>query len=142
VGEVDVVIGGEKSCQSNNTANDGFQQGFAVKPQAPPGRRSIQIPKSVIHPKQPPRAKWAPATALTAMGKGPASRWWRRSAPCSISGYWPEPPHARLITPVADRPGQDRRHAIDPTRISSELGWPPWHSFEQGGYGGGRLGVR
>jgi len=51
-------------------------------------------------------------------------------------------PHARLITPVADRPGQNRRHAIDPTRISSELGWPPWHSFEQGGYGGGRLGVR
>jgi hypothetical protein len=26
------------------------------------------------------------------MGKGPASRWWRRSAPCSISGYRPEPP--------------------------------------------------
>ena len=51
-------------------------------------------------------------------------------------------PHARLITTVADRPGQDRRHAIDPTRISSELGWQPWHSFEQGGHGGGRLGVR
>ena len=49
MGEVDVVIGGEKSYQSNNTANDGFQQGFAVKTQAPPGRRSIQIPKSVIH---------------------------------------------------------------------------------------------
>jgi hypothetical protein len=62
------------------------------------------------------------------------------------------PPHSR-----------DRRYAIDPTRISSELGWQPRHSFEaglaatvrwylenldwcaaareQGGYAGGRLGV-
>ena len=53
VGEVDVVMGGEKSNQANNAADDGFQQGFAVKPQAPPGRRGIQIPKSLIHPKQP-----------------------------------------------------------------------------------------
>ncbi|NBW62289.1 MAG: dTDP-glucose 4,6-dehydratase [Synechococcaceae bacterium WB4_1_0192] len=41
-------------------------------------------------------------------------------------------PHARLITPVADRPGHDRRYAIDPSRISSELGWQPRHSFEVG----------
>ncbi len=41
-------------------------------------------------------------------------------------------PHARLITPVADRPGHDRRYAIDPTRISTELGWQPRHSFESG----------
>ena len=41
-------------------------------------------------------------------------------------------PHARLITPVADRPGHDRRYAIDPGRISSELGWRPRHSFEAG----------
>ena len=32
-------------------------------------------------------------------------------------------PHSRLVTPVTDRPGHDRRYAIDPTRISSELGW-------------------
>ena len=72
-------------------------------------------------------------------------------------------PHSRLVTPVTDRPGHDRRYAIDPTRISNELGWQPRHSFEeglaatvawylgqqkwcrqvreQGGYGGGRLGV-
>ena len=72
-------------------------------------------------------------------------------------------PHARLITPVADRPGHDRRYAIDPSRISTELGWQPCHSFEsglaatvrwylenldwcaavreQGGYSGGRLGI-
>jgi len=41
-------------------------------------------------------------------------------------------PHARLITPVTDRPGHDRRYAIDPTRISSELGWQPCHSFVEG----------
>ena len=32
-------------------------------------------------------------------------------------------PHSRLVTPVTDRPGHDRRYAIEPTRISSELGW-------------------
>ena len=41
-------------------------------------------------------------------------------------------PHNRLITTVADRPGHDRRYAIDPTRISSELGWTPRHDFEAG----------
>ena len=41
-------------------------------------------------------------------------------------------PHARLITPVTDRPGHDRRYAIDPTRISKELGWQPLHGFEEG----------
>ena len=41
-------------------------------------------------------------------------------------------PHARLITPVTDRPGHDRRYAIDPTRISTELGWQPRHNFEEG----------
>ena len=40
-------------------------------------------------------------------------------------------PYARLITPVADRPGHDRRYAIDPSRISEELGWRPRHDFEQ-----------
>jgi hypothetical protein len=38
VGEVDVDIGRKQSNQANNTANDGFQQGFAVKTKAPPGR--------------------------------------------------------------------------------------------------------
>ncbi|MEB3200504.1 MAG: dTDP-glucose 4,6-dehydratase [Synechococcaceae cyanobacterium] len=71
-------------------------------------------------------------------------------------------PHASLITPVRDRPGHDRRYAIDPTRIETELGWQPRHGLDAGlavtvrwylehldwcarmreraGYGGERLG--
>ncbi|MBI2476174.1 MAG: dTDP-glucose 4,6-dehydratase [Candidatus Taylorbacteria bacterium] len=32
---------------------------------------------------------------------------------------------------VGDRPGHDRRYAIDPKRIRAELGWQPTHSFEK-----------
>lgn len=35
-----------------------------------------------------------------------------------------------LITFVKDRPGHDRRYAIDATKIKSELNWKPAHSFE------------
>jgi dTDP-glucose 4,6-dehydratase len=41
-------------------------------------------------------------------------------------------PHARLITPVSDRPGHDRRYAIDPSKIQRELGWQPHHPFPLG----------
>lgn len=37
-----------------------------------------------------------------------------------------------LIRFVSDRPGHDRRYAIDPAKIEDELGWKPVHSFEQG----------
>ncbi|MFB2531532.1 dTDP-glucose 4,6-dehydratase [Paracoccus sp. p3-h83] len=41
-------------------------------------------------------------------------------------------PHDRLITFVTDRPGHDRRYAIDPSRIRSELGWRPSVTLDQG----------
>lgn len=37
-----------------------------------------------------------------------------------------------LITYVKDRPGHDRRYAIDASKLKRELGWAPQHSFEQG----------
>ena len=55
-------------------------------------------------------------------------------------------PRSRLVTPESDRPGHDRRYAIDPTRISSRAGFtggaeqqrqgqpgddlPEWHQLE------------
>jgi dTDP-glucose 4,6-dehydratase len=71
-------------------------------------------------------------------------------------------PRESLIQFVADRPGHDKRYAIDASKISAELGWHPDESFESGlaqtvdwyienpdwvkavrerGYGGGRLGL-
>ena len=41
-------------------------------------------------------------------------------------------PHARLITFVTDRPGHDRRYAIDPGRIREELGWRPSVTLAEG----------
>ena len=44
----------------------------------------------------------------------------------------PYKPHAGLITSVKDRPGHDRRYAIDATKIEREIGWRPAESFETG----------
>jgi dTDP-glucose 4,6-dehydratase len=44
----------------------------------------------------------------------------------------PYRPHKSLITFVEDRPGHDRRYAIDAGKIKKELGWVPKESFETG----------
>jgi dTDP-glucose 4,6-dehydratase len=41
-------------------------------------------------------------------------------------------PHNRLITYVKDRPGHDRRYAIDCSKLQGELGWAPKESFRTG----------
>ncbi|MFM7548393.1 MAG: hypothetical protein ACKO8I_05870, partial [Cyanobacteriota bacterium] len=62
VGEGDVVIRRKKRDQADDSANNGFQQGFAVKPQAPQGERRIQITRDLPHVKQP-----APIPAATSL---------------------------------------------------------------------------
>lgn len=44
----------------------------------------------------------------------------------------PEGASQELITYVTDRPGHDRRYAIDASKINEELGWEPSVTFEQG----------
>ncbi|MFB9068706.1 dTDP-glucose 4,6-dehydratase [Pseudofulvimonas gallinarii] len=41
-------------------------------------------------------------------------------------------PYAEQITFVGDRPGHDRRYAIDSSKLQGELGWRPTHTFESG----------
>lgn len=44
----------------------------------------------------------------------------------------PVAPHGKLITFIKDRPGHDRRYAIDASKIEMELGWKPQETFETG----------
>ncbi len=38
----------------------------------------------------------------------------------------------KLITYIKDRPGHDKRYAIDASKINKELGWKPSVTFEEG----------
>ncbi len=44
----------------------------------------------------------------------------------------PVVPHSQLLTFVKDRPGHDRRYAMDTRKIERELGWQPQETFESG----------
>jgi dTDP-glucose 4,6-dehydratase len=44
----------------------------------------------------------------------------------------PYRPHAKLMKHVPDRPGHDRRYAMNIKKIGSELGWKPKHKLKEG----------
>ena len=44
----------------------------------------------------------------------------------------PHRPHAALIKYVTDRPGRDRRYAMNITKLATELDWKPRHSLATG----------
>lgn len=46
-------------------------------------------------------------------------------------GNGPDGSYQSLITFVTDRPGHDRRYAVDPSKIERELGWSVGHSFRE-----------
>jgi dTDP-glucose 4,6-dehydratase len=52
----------------------------------------------------------------------------------ALDALRPDPagPRERLITFVKDRPGHDRRYAIDARKIAAELGWQPAENFKTG----------
>jgi len=48
------------------------------------------------------------------------------------TSHFPLPTYRSLITFVKDRPGHDRRYAIDASKLEHELGWKPQETFESG----------
>ena len=80
-----------------------------------------------------PRARAAPArpTTSAATPRSGTSRSCAPSAACWRSSS-PARDFARLISFVKDRPGHDRRYAIDATKIRRDLGWTPRETFETG----------
>ena len=50
-----------------------------------------------------------------------------------MDSYFPKNlPHKSLISFVKDRPGHDRRYAIDASLIKKELNWQPQYKFQDG----------
>ncbi|WKZ32487.1 MAG: dTDP-glucose 4,6-dehydratase [Thermodesulfobacteriota bacterium] len=56
----------------------------------------------------------------------------RKAAEGALKEYPFEGSREKLITFVKDRPGHDRRYAIDCSKMEKELGWAPAHCFEDG----------
>ena len=72
----------------------------------------------------------------TTSAAGTRSRTSTSSMPCvrcsTRCSRRPKAPYTRLKTHVTDRPGHDRRYAIDASKIERELGWRPAETFESG----------
>ena len=104
VGEGDVVIGGKESDQANDTSKGDFDKSFSIKPKPPPGRRRIQIPQNLFHPKQPnpdihqistcvlhSRLVAASSASSHLPRRSRPARWQRARRWCSTSTRWGMP---------------------------------------------------
>ena len=79
------------------------------------------------------RSRSARPTTSAAATSAPICTWSRASATCStMSPRAQSGPRRDLITFVADRPGHDRRYAIDASKLERELGWRAEENFESG----------
>jgi dTDP-D-glucose 4,6-dehydratase len=54
------------------------------------------------------------------------------SATCWTASWAAAGENRGLITFVKDRPGHDRRYAIDASKLKNDLGWSPAYTFETG----------
>ena len=78
-------------------------------------------------------AGWARPTTSAAGTSRPTWTSYGASAHCSTNcAPTRRAPHERLIRFVADRPGHDRRYAIDARKLERELGWRPAETFDSG----------
>ena len=79
-------------------------------------------------------AKGRPGEAYNIGGHGEMTNLDVVKAVCALldEARPPHAPHDRLISFVTDRPGHDRRYAMDSRKIQSELGWRPQESFATG----------
>jgi len=78
-----------------------------------------------LRPLNPGSGEWAVESGEWGVGSG------GESLPLPTA-HSPLPTYHSLITYVADRPGHDRRYAIDAGKIEHELGWKPAETFETG----------